>query len=628
MAALTLTIATAWITSLPMMLRSNLVLAVLRRQLIGLTLGSFALAFAMGAVFVFRQRERGLEALDWLARLLSPMILLPLLAALTQRGFGTDLEEAALLAVFVVAFERLLRVSFTAWAERPLATGTAPLPWWRSALALARRGIDSYFAHPKAVFATVVVLSLAQSIFMATWAIWAHQRFATFGYDTGQYDQLFSTTLHGRWLAAPSQGNPQNWGDLAGSHADFVIFPLLPVYALHPRATTLLAMQAVLVGTAAVPLYLFARRWLSTHWSLVMAIAWLGYAPMHTGQLYGLHTQIFGAPFVVWAIFAVEHRRWVLYWTFFLLAISCREDVPMGLAAMGVVLALSGHRFKTGLATAALSVIYFFIIRFMVMPSSGFANLYGGLAAFGAKGFGAIIQTLISNPVFAAKSLVTPEKLRFFLQMVAPLAFLPVRRPALWLALVPAAILTLFTTDYGPTISISFQYIFNWSPYVFAAAVVALSLFGQTAEGVLRQRAAALTVLCATFMASLLWGAWAPSGTLIGGFGEAPLARPSAADAQREKDLETLMARIPPDASVCTADRIQSHTTFHLNNWSLRDGLFDCEYLLWSDLPGDLGAHRGGPAISSGTYVLEERLGGLWLAKKAPPSPAAQPAAP
>lgn len=622
MAALTLTVATSWITSLSTVVQTNLVLAAPRRQMMGLTLAAFAGALALGALFLLRHRERGLEALDWLARLLCPLILLPLFAALTQRGFGTDAEEAALLGIFALGFERLLRVSFAAWAERPRAPVDAPRPWWRRALARARRGVDWYFARPRLVLATVVALSLAHSLLVSIWAVWQHQRFATYGYDTGQYDQLFYTTLHGQWLAAPSQAHPEPWGDLAGSHADFIIFALLPVYALHPGSTTLLVMQAVLVGTAAVPLYLFARSWLPTHWSLVMAIAWLGYAPMHTGQLYGVHTQIFGAPFVVWAIFAVERRRWVLYWLFFALAISAREDVPMGMAALGVVLALSGHRLKTGVATAVLSTLYFFVIRFVVMGSAGFANLYSGIAAFGEPGFGAILQTLLSNPVFALKSLLTFDKLRFCLQLLAPLAFLPVRRVALWLLLAPPALLTIFTTNYAPTISITFQYIFNWTPYAFAAAAVALSLYGRTPEGVLRQRAAALTVLCATLLSSLLWGAWAPNGSLIGGFGEVPLARPTAADLQREKDLQALLAKVPPEASVCTADRIQPHTTQHLQNWSLKDGLYDCEYLLWSDLPGDLGADRGNPAIASGRYVLVERVGGVSLAKKAPPPPA------
>ncbi len=625
MAALTLTLATLRLANFSTVVHTNLVLGTPRRQLIGLTLGAFAAAFAMGALFLWRQRERGLDALDWLGRLLCPLLLVPLLAALTQRGFASDIQAAVLLSGFVLGLERLLRVSFAAWAERPRATGVEQRTGFERLLVAVEALFDWYFAHPRAVFLTVVGLSLAHSALMSTFAIWQHQRFFSYGYDTGQYDQLFSTTLHGQWLAAPSQGNPQTWGDLAGSHADFIILPLVPIYALYPHATMLLAMQAVLVGTAAIPLYLFARRWLSTAWALVLAIAWLGYAPMHTGQFYGLHTQLFGAPFVMWAICAVEYKKWGLYWLSFALAISAREDVSMGLAALGALLAFSGHRFKTGLATAALATGYFFVIRFAVMPSTGFANLYAGLAAFGEHGFGAIIQTLISNPVFALKSLVTFDKLRFALQVMAPLAFLPVRRPALWLVLIPPSILTILTSGPGsePMISITFQYVYNWVPYAFAAAAVALAVIGRLPDGVVRVRAAGLAVLVSTVLANLLWGAYTPTGSLTSGFAEVPFTRPTQADLERAKNIQTLMARVPKDSRLCTSDRIQAHTTSqHLNNWTLKDGLWDCEYLLWSDLPSDLGSSRTGPVIAAGTYTLVEKLGDVSLARRVPkPAP-------
>ncbi len=616
-AALSLTLATMQIGQVFSVVQSNFMLVDPRHQLIGLILGAVFLAFAAGTIFVFRHGEQGLEALAWLTRLFCPLVLLPLVLTLTQRGFGSDLEQAGLLTVFVLAFEKLMQVSLSAWAQRPHGLEGSVPPFFGKGFSKVSHAIKWYFDRPKVVLATVIILAVAHSIFVSVWTIWQHQRFATYGYDTGQYDQLFATTLHGKWLAAPTQGNPQNWGDLAGSHADFIIFPLLPIYALFPRTVTLLAMQAVLVGTAAIPLYLFARRWLSIQWALVMAIAWLGYAPMHTAQMYGLHTQIFGAPFVLWAIFAIEYRKWVLYWVFFLLALSCREDVAMGLAATGLFFALTGYRLKTGLATAVLATCYFFIIRFKVMPNQGFANLYSGLAAFGGRGFGAILMTLITNPVFAIKSLLTLDKIRFVLQMMAPLAFLPVRRPTLWLVLVPAAILTLFTTAYGPTVSIHFQYIFNWLGYAFPAAVVALSLLGKMSDGLTRQRAAGITVLVGTLLGNLLWGVYTPTGTISGGFAQIPFERPSEADRQRQQDLESMMEKIPTESSVCTADRIQPHTTHHLLNWSLRDGLFDCEFLLWSNLPGDLGSDRAQRAVSSRQYKMIESVRGVFLAQKA-----------
>src|SRR5436309_8873018 len=39
-----------------------------------------------------------------------------------------------------------------------------------------------------------------------------------------------------------------------------ILFALLPFYALHPAASTLLVLQCLLLGGAAIPLYRFAAR--------------------------------------------------------------------------------------------------------------------------------------------------------------------------------------------------------------------------------------------------------------------------------------------------------------------------------------------------------------------------------
>src|SRR4051794_13284869 len=96
-AAVALTLATAWITPASELFETNTTLPTIRHQLIALTLGAFVAAVAMGAALVARERERAVDALGWLVRLLCPLLLLPLLSALTQRSFGTDLEEAELL---------------------------------------------------------------------------------------------------------------------------------------------------------------------------------------------------------------------------------------------------------------------------------------------------------------------------------------------------------------------------------------------------------------------------------------------------------------------------------------------------------------------------------------------------
>jgi uncharacterized membrane protein len=607
-AAVTLTLGTVVLDLAPGNLASNLILSEPRHRLILLTFLAFGGAVGVAVLMLATRREAGLEALDWWARVGSPVVLLPFVVALVHRGFGNDVEVAVTLGVLVIVFERLMRLSLGAWAERP---GVLAAPIVERMARVPR----TFFESERAVVAVLVVATAAHGVLMSVWAVWSHQRFNTYGFDLGQYHQLFETTLHGRFLAAPAMGHPEVWGDLNCSHSDFIIFPLLPLYALHPTASMVLVLQALLIALGAIPTYLFARHFVSRAWALVLGLAWLAYPPMHGGQLYDFHTQPIGAAFAIWAMWALAARRNVAYWVFFALAISAREDVSMGLAMVGVFLVLTGQRVRLGLVTAAVSTVYFVVLRFVVMTSTAFAGSYADVAAFGENGFGAILQTLVSNPAFAFRTFINVEKVRYFFQIFAPVAFLPVRRVAFWLLLVAAFMLTLLTTAAPPMVSMAFQYVFNWVPYIFPLSAVALSLYGTSAQGLVKGRAALLALMLGTVLANLQWGAYSSMWTTMGGFVPVPLRPPDQSDLLREEAVQHLMAKVPSTASVCTSDRLQSHTTNHLDNWSLKTGLHDCMYLLWSDL-GDFGIENATSGLAEGRYELVATEHGVNLAKK------------
>jgi uncharacterized membrane protein len=593
---------------------SNIMSAADRRLLLLVTLGAFAAAFAMGALVAMGDRERVISALDRVARLLCPALLLPLFLALLHHDFGTDVEEALLLAVFVLGLDALMRVSLQAWDEWPKVS-QAPGP--------VRRALTGFFDRPRLVFAVVIAIAVAHGIFMGTWAVWSHHRFSTFGFDLGQYDQVFQSTLHGRWMAIPTlTGNPENWGDFS-SHADLATFYLLPLYALYPHAETLLVLQAALLAMVGVPLYLLASNHLPRWIALVIVLAWVLYAPLHGAQLYDVHMQPFGAAWAICAMAAIDRKKFRLYWVFFTLAILCREDVSIGLACLGLLMTLSGQRVRTGIATMAIATFYFFLMRFVVMQSTSFAAMFKDLFPPGApQTFGSVIQTLISNPAFVGKTLMSWEKARYVAQIFAPIAFLPLRRPALWLLGIPAFILTLLSTQYMPTISIAFQYVANWAAYMFPASVISLAMYGTTPEGRRKQSAAAVAMLFASIVASMQWGAYSTHLSVRAGFVDIPFARPSTADVAREAAVQALMKKVPEGMKLCSSDRVQPHTTQHLDNYSLKYGAEGCDYLIWTDVGFDFGAEQAAQALSLKTIEVVGQKAGVTLAKKKqPPAP-------
>ncbi len=605
----------------PSFVSNNTLLPEKRALLVVAMFAAFGLTAAASGLVWLLERTRTSRGLEWLARVVCPVVLAPVGLALMHRDYGEEIPEALVLAFFIIGFEQLMRVSLAAWAER----STVRLPDEGESLLGVLRGlvqtaVSAFTSRPKLVLGTVVAGFAAQATYMAVFAIWSHLRFTTYGYDLGQYDSIFTNTLHGHWLAIPALGWEDNWSELVNNHADLGVFYMLPFYALYPRAETLLVMQAVVVASAAIPVYLFAKNRLPTGWAFLLAVGWLGYPPLHGAQLYDVHMQPFGMSFMLWAVAMVDRKKWVGYWVFFAMAIMCREDVSIGLTMLGALMVLSGARIKTGIASMVVAGLYFLALRFFIMKNTGFAEIFKELYPTGEKGFGAVIKTLISNPGFVAKSLMTWEKFRYVAQLFAPLAFLPLRKPALWMLFIPAFILTLLSTGYLPTIQISFQYISNWSGYAFLAIAVVLAGYRDSGE-LVKLRAAGVALVVGLTLGNLQYGAWQPNPVVHGGFVDVPLLPPSAADKQRRIDLLELVKLVPPDASLAASDRVQPHVTFHVRTYSLKDALYDCDYLLWSDLPGDPGNDRGVKAIMSGEYVVAATRGGSTLAKKKPLAP-------
>ena len=49
----------------------------------------------------------------------------------------------------------------------------------------------------------------------------------------------------------------------------------------------------------------------------------------------------------------------------------------------------------------------------------------GGSRGRGGHGYGAVVETVIGNPVFTMNSLLEPEKFLYLVQLAAPLCFFP-----------------------------------------------------------------------------------------------------------------------------------------------------------------------------------------------------------
>ncbi len=599
-----------------------------QRLLVGMAAGA-VLAGLAGLV----AWSRGVRRLRRLAHLLAPGILLAFVPPLfLTSAWPSPLNVGLVIAALLLLGERLFRMAFAAAAEawepacldaddagrsgavsgsgrsqcfvRSLQEGLGSMAA-RLFPAPVRRRLPSVLVGAGAV---------GYAIYMSVFTLRMHGRFQTYNFDLGQYDNIFWNTLHGHPLRDTPLGFTKNWEELR-DHAVLSIFFFLPIYALKPGGAILLVIQSCVIGLGAIPLYRFAARRLPRSSAAIIAFAYLFYPPTHGLQFYDFHFQPIAATFVLFVIDFVDERRYWLCGIAFIIALGCREDISVGLAILGMFLALSGYRFRPGLVMTAVAGAYFVAMRFVIMPSFGawgFQDVYKELFPAGAPNFGGIIATLLSNPIFTFVSLLTAEKLRYALQVLLPLAFLPLRRSYLIVSVIPGSIFTLLTTQYEPTIDIGFQYSGHFLPYVFPAAVLAVAAFGAEGAGLVRRRSALVALVMGTVLTGVFWGAIPPRASIHGGFAMMSMRAPSAAERKRDKDLRELHAMIPPDASVAMSESEMTHVS-HLDMRGLRDTT-DADYVLYAGGAG--GASNAERALAAGEFEKIAERPGLTLLKR------------
>jgi uncharacterized membrane protein len=573
-----------------------------------LAVGAGATLVPLAAIAYVATRSVGGCTIGRIARIAAPMAVLGWVPALCVPGLWPALPTVLGIAAIVLVLERLLRVSLSELGE---LVGSPSIPAPRPSRARLSLGL-----------AAIVAASAFYAIYMSVFTIYMHRRFATFGYDLGQYDNVFWSTLHGHPLRCSPLNLVFDWQDI-GNHADLSVFFLIPFYAIRPNAETLLVMQACILGLGAIPLYLFAARRLPTFYACALAIGYLLYPPLHGSNFYDFHFQPVAATVVLWTIYLVDAKRWIPAALMFVVGLGCREDTSVGLAMLGLYLFLSGYRPRAGAVMAVVASIYFVVIKFVIMPhywSSWFSEIYSGFypRPDGSRSFAGIVETLATNPIYVFRTLLTEDKLRYFLQIIAPVAFLPLRRASLLPALAPGTLFTLLTTGYAPTIDIGFQYSGHFTPYIFAASALALASYRSDRNGNVRSRAAVAAMMAGTLLCTLQWGAFPPRG-IKGGFIQVSFLRPTPEDQQKARDLADLWAMIPETATYAVSEQEMPHVSGSLKIHSLRDGTSEADYLLYG--PRSFGGDVGARALAEGKYVELALRPGLVLLKRKEAAP-------
>ncbi len=262
-------------------------------------------------------------------------------------------------------------------------------------------------------------------------------------------------------------------------HFSPILYLLLPFCYIFKVTDVLVWAQILVVFSGVFPLLLICRKLkLSNIRSTLVCLVFLFYPAMSSGAFYDFHENAFLAPLILWTLYFVHAEKWIPTFVFALGVLAVKEDAALYVAFIALFVIFSRKKIWQGIGLFVMTVCYFLFAMFMLMQG-GEGIMLGGryYNIIGDNGgFADLIRVALVNPALYAAESFTPEKLLYALNMLVPVAFLPLmtRKPSRWLLIAPLFVMNLIT-DYHYQYNLTFQYSFGSGALLIYAAAINLA---------------------------------------------------------------------------------------------------------------------------------------------------------
>lgn len=306
-------------------------------------------------------------------------------------------------------------------------------------------------------------------------AVLRHLAFNTGRFDLGNMVQAVWSTAHGDVLSVTSLRGPQI--SRLGAHFDPILAAFAPLWWLWPDPSLLLVVGVVAVALGAVPVHLLARKHLGSERAGVgFALAYLLYPPTQWLALNEFHPVALATPLLLLAFWYLDEDRLLAFAAVAAVACLTKEHIGFAVAALGVWYAFARGRRRAGAAIAVAGSAVAVLAITVVVPhfapggASPFAGRYREVGGSPAG----ILETVVTDPLRVLETAFDGNALPYLLELVLPLAALPLLAPLAALTALPELAANLLSTTRTQQ-SIHFHYTAAAIPGLVVAAVFGAS---------------------------------------------------------------------------------------------------------------------------------------------------------
>jgi uncharacterized membrane protein len=290
-------------------------------------------------------------------------------------------------------------------------------------------------------------------------------------FDLGYFDQAAWLIAHGKPAFVTVRGLY-----LLGDHFSPVFWPIAELTRVFPTTGTLLFVQSACLALGVLPLWRIARRHggLSVGTTAAVVGAYALYPALGNVNVADFHPEVVAVPVLLAAVLCVLERRWLLFGLAVLVALLCKEDFSVVIAALGLTMLIDPETRTAGAITAVVGVVTFFVATRVVQSHYAGTFVQATFLSQYGSNLGTITKTMLLHPGRVVSDLTADQNFTYVVAMLAPLLFLPLLAPKWILPAIPIQVLYLLSTRPDAH-RISGQYTIALSIFLVVAAVFAIA---------------------------------------------------------------------------------------------------------------------------------------------------------
>lgn len=214
-------------------------------------------------------------------------------------------------------------------------------------------------------FIIVVIFAIVYAFIFSYYSILRHNNFYS-GYDLSNFDHTIWNTLHGRFFQLTVNGS---YVSRLSIHADFILIPLSLLYLIWDNVKILLIFQSIVFAIGSLAVFLIAKKILKNPFAgVLMALTYLINPAIEWANLYDFHPVVLSVPLLLFAIYFLLSKNKIIASILLFFAILTKENVSLLIFCLGLWLLIFQSEKKYGIILSALSLIYFFLVVFVLMP--------------------------------------------------------------------------------------------------------------------------------------------------------------------------------------------------------------------------------------------------------------------